>query len=139
MAEFNSSKSPYHGLWIALLILMVFPIVMSFIFYLVIDKWQFRETDTLNIWTGIFFGYLCGSAYLTITIICGLYKGSFKNMILRVVHFIKNWKTSFKLAWILYKDEVREQGLVFWVIFPFMSYIYGVTIYSLLKVLALID
>lgn len=138
MDGINSSKSPYRGLWIALLILIIIPVLMSLLLFLAIDKWQYKQPFEVNFWTGVFFGFLIGSCFQTITIIVGLYKGSFKNMIMRVVHFIGNARTSFKLAWMIYKDEVAEQGLVFWVIFPVMSGIYGITIFSLIKVINLL-
>lgn len=118
----STNTSPYKGIIISGFITYVIPIIFSAIFCKVIGVDFYSKTFMNDLTVVLFFGYLVGSCACIIFILCGVTNHSMTLMIKRVVHFIKNAKTSWKLAWLLYKDEVAEQGLVFWIWFVIMGH-----------------
>lgn len=131
-------KSPYHGkfilIWIALAICSAFSCILSY----TILNFQSKFGLGFSILSGTAFGFTIGSAFYTVIIIVGSFKGAFKNMIMRIIHFINNSKISMKMAWMLYKEEVVEQGLIFWITFPVGLFIYGVAAYSWIYIIILL-
>lgn len=131
-------KSPYHGkfilIWIGLAICSAFSCILSY----AILNFEPEFGLEFCILSGTAFGFSVGSAFFTVIIIVGSFKGAFKNMIMRIVHFINNAKISTKMAWMLYKEEVVEQGLVFWIVFPAGLFIYGITAFAWIKIVIIL-
>lgn len=126
-------KSPYKGIFLLIFLLIIVPVVLSFLFYKILNSFQPYGEKGINLYSAIFLGYGVGFLFQMACVIAGLFKGSFKVVVKRVVGFFDNVRYSFKMAVKLYIDDVKEDGLVFWIMFFIILATLGVTLFGLYK------
>ena len=73
--------------------------------------------NDLNKYTAQALGFGCGFLFQMCCVLCGLFKQSFKAVTKRVANFFSNLTVSFKFAFTMYFDEIKEDGVVFWFYF----------------------
>lgn len=137
--ELGRTQSPYRGILVPIILLIFVPTIMTLLFRYLFNSFQTDFSEDLNLWTSIFFGYLIGSIYALQLVFSGIFRESFGAVIKRVVHFFGNLGISFKVAFLLYKEELKTDGAAFWIIFPFMAAVFSVTIVSLIKAIELMN
>lgn len=108
-------KGPYYGVWQTCLLLIVIPIALYFILYNLIGK--FQEFNELAKYTAMGFGFGIGSLFHISCAIAGLFKGTFKVVKNRIGDLFSNLKVSAKFAFKYYWEDVKSEGIVFWIYF----------------------
>lgn len=112
--------SPYKGVIGSCLLLIVFPIIIYAMFYAVIGNLQkLGPVQTNNAALGLGFGV--GVLFHISCIIAGLFKGTFKVVINRVKTFFENLSLSRKLAFRCYWQDIKSEGIVFWIYFTIIT------------------
>ncbi len=129
-SENGVKKSPYKGIIIVLFFLVIVPILFYFLFYYIIDKYQAFYGDKLNKFASLFLGFGVGFIFQLSCIIGGLFKGCFIVVIKRIIGFFDNVRYSFKMAVKLYFDDIRENGIVFWLMFPIVFTTFCICLYG---------
>ena len=112
----GKEKSPYYGVWQSAVILTIVPIAVTLFFYWVIGKYS-NMNDQQVLYSSIAFG--CGVAFLfqLMCIIAGLFKGTLKVVINRLKEFVSNLSISAKFAFTYYFENIKSEGIVFWIFF----------------------
>ena len=110
-------KNPYKGIIIICILLIAVPIGLYFLFKKVIFTNQ-GQYSYLNNASAICLGFGVGFIFQMSCVIGGLFKGSFSVVVKRVFNFFADMTISFKYAIRMYWDDIVENGVVFWIIFP---------------------
>lgn len=116
----NKRKSPYHGVFIAIIFMIVVPVVCYVVFRALLFHNQTHIAKDINESSAKALGFGIGVLFHLSCIIAGVLEPSFKIVIRRVGEFFENLKFSFKLACNCYADDVRENGVAFWLMFGVM-------------------
>ncbi len=125
-------KSPYHGIVLSCFLLIIVPIAMYFFMVLVFKKFDKNPHEELNTYTCIVLGVGVGFLFQLSCIFGGLFRGTFSVVVKRVVNFFDNLTISFRFAWKMYVDELKEDGVVFWIILIIILATLAVVIYGLI-------
>jgi len=110
-------KSPYKGVIIMSIIMIIIPIFLCFLFEGVISDQQGRYGEEVNKNTALFLGCGAGLIFQLSCALCGAFKGMLKVVIKRIVGFFSNLSISFRVAIITYWDDLKEDGAAFWIFF----------------------
>lgn len=132
MEHDGKNVSPYKGFWQCCLILIIVPFMPFGLFYAAFDKLSNYSAE-LNLYSAMGLGFGVGFLFHFSCILAGLFKGTFKVVINRLATFFSDLRTSRKLAVMVYMDDLRENGLVFW---PYAFIILtnlGVAIFGIVK------
>ncbi len=116
----NKRKSPYHGVFLASFLMVLVPVVCYIVFRALLFNGQTHVTDEMNEASAKALGFGIGFLFHMACIIAGVLEESFKIVVHRVVEFFDNLKFSFKLACNCYADDIRENGVAFWIMFGVM-------------------
>ena len=111
----KTDKSPYYGLWIFLPIMVLPSIVITWVLYLVIMKWQARFGQELNWASAKIFGCGCGIMFHISCWLMGVFTDEYMAVKLRMKEFSENIVDSAKLAFSCYWEDVKALGLAFWI------------------------
>ena len=128
----GKTKSPYYGIGLSSIMLVAAPIIMYFFFYFI-----FKNDATLNdkevIYSSLFFG--CGVAWIFqfTCVLAGLMKGTFKVVVERIKELFENLQISFKFAMKHYWENIKSEGVVFWIYFIIINLTLSLAIYGGLK------
>lgn len=114
-------KSPYKGVILIMVLLAIVPFILTILFSYVINKFQYKYPKELNNASAIVFGCTCGLLFHLICIFTGLFKGTLKVVVSRIFNFFDNLKISFKVAKLLYIEDLKTNGAIFWFLFPIVS------------------
>ena len=115
MYEDEIKRSPYRGILFTLIMLIGVPVGLYFFLKLILTVGvPYRDYD-LNKYTAQALGFGCGFLFQMCCILCGLFTPSFRAVAKRVGNFFGNLIVSFKFAITIYFDEVKEDGVVFWI------------------------
>ena len=109
----GKNQSPYHGFILSCLVLIIVPCLLFLLVYAVVSKYS-NLSKELNIYTAMGFGFGCGTFFHISCIVAGLFKGNFMVVVRRIAEFFSNFSISKKLAVKLYKEDIIENGIVFW-------------------------
>lgn len=113
----HKNKSPYHGVFVASFFMIALPIAFYFLFRWVFFKTQTAQTPELNEATAKIVGFGIGVLFHISLAIVGVFNESLKIVKLRVAEFFENLHISFKFAWECYIEDIRENGVAFWILF----------------------
>ena len=128
--------SPYKGVIGSCILLILFPLVIYGIFYATISNLQnLGPVQTNNAALGLGFGV--GFIFHISCIIAGLFKGTLKVVINRVKTFFENLSLSKKLAFRCYWDDIKSEGIVFWIYFIIIFANALVSVYGLYSFFAI--
>lgn len=127
----EKNVSPYRGVILSTIILIVVPILFYILFDFVLKECQTKFSEEMNHYTAIFFGFLCGFLFQMTCVITGLLTKSFLVVINRVKSFFEDLRISFKMAIKFYWHDIKENGIVFWIHFIVILFTLIMTIYGL--------
>ena len=125
----GKNTRPYKGVIGSSLILIAVPAFLFLFLFMVIDKYSKTPTD-VNINSAIMFGGGAGLLFQLSTALCGLFKGTFKVVVNRVKTFFSNLTVNFKFAITYYWEDIKSEGVVFWIYFLIISSTFGFTLYG---------
>ncbi len=111
----GKEKGPYYGVWQTSLLLISIPIIFYFILYYFIAK--FQGSSELAKYTAMGFGFGIGSLFNISCAIAGLFKGTFKVVKKRIRDLFSNFRVSIKFAFKYYWEDIKSEGIVFWIYF----------------------
>lgn len=134
MEHIGKKKNPYKSLWLSSLILFLIPWIPFFIIYFAFQIYS-RETQEAILWTSIAFGFGCGSLFHLSCILAGLLKDDFRIVVKRIATYFSNLPYSKKMAGMIYKEDIKENGITFWPHFLIILSYLGLTIYGVIKMI----
>lgn len=112
----EARKSPYHGIWIVILITIAIPLIFFGIFYPIFLAYKSHD-GILNLYQAIAFSTLVGLLFQLSCIIAGLWTRPVQVSFSRIHDLIVYFPLVKKAAIQKYKDDVKEDGLVFLIYF----------------------
>lgn len=133
----KTDKSPYYGLWIFLPIMVLPSIVITWVLYLVIMKWQARFGQELNWASAKIFGCGCGVAFHIICWLTGVFEEDVQAVKKRLKEFSENIVVSMKLAFSCYWEDVKTLGLALWIDLAVIGLNVGIFLDAILDYLTL--
>ncbi len=127
----NSQKSPYRGVIPTAIILCLPSILLIWLFHAVLTKYQPHFSAELNLAAVKFFGCGVGVLFHLSCLIAGAFKESFQVVKERIKEFFSNLSVSTSLAFKWYFDDLKTEGVVFWIYFAIVATNFGITISAL--------
>ena len=116
----GKEKSPYYGVLLSSILLISSPFVMYLFFLFIFTR--FRPYEVIaNRYASISFGCLIAFLFQLSCAIAGLFKGTFKVVIVRLQEFFSNLSISFKFALKYYFENIKSEGIVFWIYFTILA------------------
>ena len=128
----GKNKSPYYGVLLSSIMLIAAPIIMYFFFYGVLLKDPCLNNQEV-VFSSLFFGCGVGWIFQFTCILSGLFKGTFKVVIERIRELFENLTISFKFAMKHYWENIKAEGIVFWIYFIIVNSTLALTIYGCIK------
>ena len=128
----GKNKSPYYGVWQSALFLTIAPILMYFFFKIIFIKYSRMSANQIH-YSSLAFG--CGVAFLFqfSCVIAGLFKGTLKVVLRRLKEFFSNLTISIKFAYKYYFENIRQEGVVFWIFFVIIGATLFATVFGIFK------
>ena len=133
MEENGRKVSPYKGVWLVTFLLIIVPIIFYIIIRLIMFKFQPSLEKDIKEFSSLAVGFGLGFVFHLACIIAGLFKGTIVVIIKRIKEFFETLNISFKLAIKSYFDNVKEDGLVFYIYFIIVGTNLGLALYGLIK------
>ena len=128
----GKNQSPYHGFILSCIALIIVPCLLFLLVYSVVNKYS-NLSKELTIYTAMGFGFCAGTLFHISCIIAGLFKGNFMVVVRRIGEFFSNFCISKKLAFKLYKEDIIENGVVFWPYLFIILSCLGLSLYGFFK------
>ena len=133
----KSKKTPYQGLWVFLLMMILPSLAITSVLYCVIARWQARFGVELNWATAKIFGFGCGILFHISCWLMGVFTEDYLAMKCRMKEFFANMTVSASLAFSCYWDDVKTLGLAYWIDVAVIALNAGIFIDAVLNYLAL--
>lgn len=133
----KSKKTPYQGLWVFLPMMILPSVVITWLLFFVIDKWQPQFGDQLNWATAKVFGCGCGVLFHFSCWLMGVFEEDCQAVKKRLKEFSENIVVSVKLAFSCYWEDVKTLGLAFWIDFAVIGLNAGIFLDALLDYLGM--
>lgn len=108
----NKHYSPYHGIWVTILMLTGVPILLTLLVLVVLETAQ-PAFAQLNPPTALCLGFGMGSLYHMSCIITGLLREPFRAVTFRISEFFQNLSCSPGFAFHEYWEDIKSDGVVF--------------------------
>ena len=128
----GKEQSPYKGVLGSSIFLIVIPTLLFLLVFGVINKFSNRPRVE-NINASLMFGVGCGFIFQLSCILMGLFKGTFKVVINRVKNFFSNLTINFKFAITYYWEDIKSEGIVFWIYFLIIGSTFGIACYGTIQ------
>ena len=128
----GKNKSPYYGVWQSALLLTFAPFIMFIFFKWIIHSYS-RMTPDQILYSSLAFGSGVAFIFQFSCVIAGLFKGTLKVVISRLKEFFGNLSISAKFAFKYYFENIKQEGIVFWIYFDIIVATLGLTIFSIFK------
>lgn len=133
MEHEGKNKSPYSGFWQCCVILLVVPLIIFALLYFAFDRFS-RFSDELDLYSSIAIGFGAGFLFQLSCVIAGLFKGLFTVVVHRICTFFSDLRISRKVAIRIYIEDLKENGIVFWVYLFIILITLGSSIYGIVKI-----
>ena len=132
----GKNKSPYYGVWQSALLMIVAPVAMYFFFKIPFVTYSKMSKEEIHC-CSLAFG--CGVAFLFqfSCVQAGLFKGTLKVVINRLKEFFGNLSISVKFAYKYYFENIKEEGVVFWIFFVIITTTLGVTLFGIFSYISI--
>ncbi len=111
----DPKKSPYQGIFIKVIVLVLPPVVLTWLFYGVITRWQSWYSYELNWASAKALGCGLGGLFHLSCWISGAFRQDFRAVKERLKEFFENVSVSLGLAFTWYLRDVKTLGLAFWI------------------------
>ena len=131
MEHFGKEKSPYHGVVLSSIFLVIIPLFLFWLFRTLMLKYQNYPVDFTTI-SALTLGFGVGFIFQFSCVIAGLMKGTFQAVLKRAINFFDNISISPKLAFKCYLADLKEYGVVFWIYFILIGSTLATTVLSAL-------
>lgn len=115
MLDDSKYRSPYYGLWLALLIMVVIPFVFYGIFYGLFAKYQ-HESRAVNEACARACGFGVGAVFDLSLFVAGAFAPHFAAVLKRIFGFFGNLKVSVGFAIKCYFEDIKSDGAVFLIV-----------------------
>ena len=116
MEHVGKEKSPYHGVLLSSIILIIVPIAIYLLFNYYITKYQKFEEE-FNAYSAVVLGFGVGFIFQFSCVIAGLTKGTLSVVLSRIGELFSNLSISPRFALKCYIADIKENGIVFWIYF----------------------
>ena len=121
----HKNKVWYKGVFVISILMLALPGIFTLIFYKTMSISRINQTLEVSKYTSIFLGCVCGLLFDGTCILTGLFRGTFKVVILRIREFFLDLQVSFKFAVKNYFYDIKENGVMFWILLALI----GSTVY----------
>lgn len=111
----KSKKTPYQGLGIFLIIMVLPSVALTWLFHTVISLRQTYLSPELNWASARIFGCGCGICFHISCWLTGAFAEDFKAVKKRLKEFFANIVVSVSLAFTCYWEDVKTLGLAYWI------------------------
>lgn len=111
----NSQKSPYKGLWIFIIMMILPSVALTFVLFAAINLFQARFGFDLNFATAKALGCGMGTLYHICCWLYGAFKEDFEAVKIRWKEFFFNLGISPRLAFKWYFEDLKVLGAAFWI------------------------
>lgn len=128
----GKAKSPYKGLLGSSFLLIAIPVFLFIFIFLIIKKYTKLPND-LKVDFSLMIGFGCGFLFQMTCILSGLFKGTFKVVVNRVKNFFSNLSINFKFAIKYYWEDIKSEGVVFWIYFLIVGSTLGIALVGIIK------
>ena len=119
--EGERNRSPYRGILVSCLVLIIVPLLLFNAVYTSIVKFDKTMTDDMRMYSSMMFGFGAGTCFNISCVLIGVLKADFKVVVKRIGNFFSNLFISPKIAFMCYKSELKEHGAAFWIYFLIMA------------------
>ena len=133
----KSKQTPYEGWWIFLPMMVLPSVLITWLIYFVVSKWQPQYAGELNWATAKVFGCGSGMLFHFSCWLAGAFSDDFKAVKIRLKEFCDNIVVSFRLAFSCYWEDVKTLGLMYWIEVAIIGLNAGIFVDALLDFLAL--
>ncbi len=113
--EDYKERSPYYGVPVSCVALIVVPLILYWVVRMVIFKFQTQFSYELNAATARAMGFGVGALFHIACILAGAMTEPLRAVLSRLKEFFSNLTISFKLACSCYVHDLRDLGVVFWI------------------------
>lgn len=110
----NPNKSPYHGVWLSIVLMILPSPILTLMLYAVLLTFQSHLSAELNLAAATALGFGVGSVYDLGCVITGALEEPFKVVKKRVSEFFADLEVSFPLAAKWWWNDVKTNGVAFW-------------------------
>ena len=90
-------------------------------------------SDIQTLYSSLAFGFGVGFLFQFSCVIAGLFKGTLKVVLKRLKEFFSNLSISVKFAYKYYFENIKEEGIVFWIFFTIIGSTLAVTLFGVFK------
>ncbi len=127
----NTNKSPYHGLPIAVAVMVLPSPILSLVLYPLFNAFQPQHTKELNLVSAVAIGFGLGFIYHMSCAITGAYADSWQVVKNRIKEFFEDLTVSFTLALKWYWNDIKTNGIAFWIYFAVISVNFAIFVNAL--------
>ncbi len=117
----SPKKSPYHGIWIFVPMLILPSVLLTLLFYAVISGSQVQFGNELNWASAKIFGCGLGALFHLSCMIVGAFSEDYKAVKTRVKEFFSYIFILPKVAFAGYWDDLKTLGVAFWIDFAIVA------------------
>lgn len=110
----NGGKSPYHGAFLSLFLLITVPLVFVIVLSLVLTGFR-GSSKNINLMSARAIGFGLGTLFHLGCITCGMFGDSFKVVIKRIIGFFSDLRVSIGTAFHGYLWSIKHHGVTFWI------------------------
>lgn len=135
----NPNKSPYHGVFVAALVMSFPSPLLTLMFYALFNRYQPQFTHELNLSAAVTVGFGVGAIYHLCCAITGAFSEHWEVVKNRVKEFCADLTVSFSLAITWWWSDVKTNGLAFWIDTTILSINFAIFLNGLIHFLKLMN
>ena len=133
----KSKKTPYEGLWVFIPMMILPSVIVTWITYVAIARWQPQFGEELNFTTAKIIGCGAGILFHASCWLMGVFKDDYFAMKTRLKEFCANIIISARIAFSCYLDDIKTLGLAFWIDVAIIGLNAGIFVDAVLDYIAL--
>lgn len=135
----NQNKSPYHGMLVAAVVMTLPSPIVTLVMYLLFNEFQPQFSHELNLTSAVAVGFGVGTVYHMCCVITGAFADHWAVVKNRVKEFFADLTVSFPLAITWWYNDVKTNGLAFWIDTTILSLNFAVFLNGLIHFLKMMD
>ncbi len=133
----KSKKTPYEGLWVFIPMMILPSVIVTWITYVAIARWQPQFGEELNFTTAKIIGCGAGILFHASCWLMGVFRDDYIAMKTRLKEFCANIIISARIAFSCYWDDIKTLGLAFWIDVAIIGLNAGIFVDAVLDYIAL--
>ena len=133
----KSKKTPYEGLWVFIPMMILPSVIVTWITYVAIARWQPQFGEELNFTTAKIIGCGAGILFHASCWLMGVFRDDYIAMKTRLKEFCANIIISARIAVSCYWDDIKTLGLAFWIDVAIIGLNAGIFVDAVLDYIAL--